>query len=390
MSAHFVSLTDVSAESTHWLWPGRIPLGAITILEGMPGCGKSFLVAELAARLTTGRPLPDCEAVVPPSAAILLQAEDSPETTRARVQSAGGDLSCVLIVEGAVGGEALRLPDGIGEIAACAQKHRAKLIVIDPVTAWFDRNLSGDRSAREMLKPLANLAQCENAAVLLVRHLTKSVASSPIYRGAGAISLIGAARSALLCTEDPLNGASKLLVQVKSNIGSIAPPIRFGIVEQNGQARIEWRGQSTATAETLGTDSGMDHAPVLREAVQTLFAILGDGPVRVGEVEKLARLAGISMRTLRRAKHLLGVTSRREGFGRGSVFYWHMSRENDLVNRLWEGEIDAISERLFHGEDSESARMSRSDDLQSDPSVKGQKRTKKRGTEEDPGTSSVT
>lgn len=390
MSAYFVSLTDVPAVSTQWLWPGRIPLGAITILEGMPGCGKSFLVAELAARLTTGSPLPDCVAVVPRSAAILLQAEDSPETTRARVQSAGGDLSRVLIVDGTGGGEALRLPAGIGEIAACAREHRAKLIVIDPVTAWFDRNLSGDRSAREMLKPLASLAQRENVAVLLVRHLTKSGASSPIYRGAGAISLIGAARSALLCTDDPLDGASKLLVQVKSNIGSIVPAIRFGIVEQNGQSVIEWRGRSGAAAEAVGVNSGLDQAPVLREAVQTLFAILGDGPLRVGEVEKLARLAGVSMRTLRWAKNILGITSRREGFGRGSIFYWNMPRENDIVNRLWDGEIDAISDRLFHGDNTESATIRRPDDRRSDPSVEGQKKSRKRGSEEDPGTSSVT
>lgn len=274
MSAYFVSLTDVPAVSTQWLWPDRVPLGSITILEGMLGCGKSFVVADLAARVTTGGTFPNCNAVESPSAAILLQAEDSPETTSTRVQSAGCDLSRVLIVEGAVGCEALRLPAEIGEVAAYARKHRARQIVIDPVTAWFDGNLSGDRSAREKLNPLANLAQRENAAVLLVRLLTKSGWSSPIYRGAGAITLIGAARSALLCTDDPLDRTSKLLVQVKSNIGSIASPIRFGIVEQNGQARIEWRGESTSAAEALGTDSGMDHAPVLREAVQTLFAIL--------------------------------------------------------------------------------------------------------------------
>ena len=36
-----VLLSEVEAETVEWLWPGRIPLGKITLIEGDPDNGKS-------------------------------------------------------------------------------------------------------------------------------------------------------------------------------------------------------------------------------------------------------------------------------------------------------------------------------------------------------------
>src|SRR5512135_1965741 len=52
-------LNEVTPEYVDWLWPGRIPLGSLTLLVGDPGVGKSLLVADLAARVSAGRPWPD-------------------------------------------------------------------------------------------------------------------------------------------------------------------------------------------------------------------------------------------------------------------------------------------------------------------------------------------
>jgi len=45
-----ISLAEVAPEQTRWLWPNRIALGAITLLEGDPGQGKSTVTYDLAAR----------------------------------------------------------------------------------------------------------------------------------------------------------------------------------------------------------------------------------------------------------------------------------------------------------------------------------------------------
>ncbi len=41
----FVTLSSVKALKVDWLWKPYIPFGMITILEGDPGLGKSFLLA---------------------------------------------------------------------------------------------------------------------------------------------------------------------------------------------------------------------------------------------------------------------------------------------------------------------------------------------------------
>ena len=46
-------------ESLAWLWPQRIPLGKITLLDGAPGCGTSLFTITLAACVNSGSPWPD-------------------------------------------------------------------------------------------------------------------------------------------------------------------------------------------------------------------------------------------------------------------------------------------------------------------------------------------
>ena len=70
-----VALSDVAPENVKWLWPGRIPYGKVTILEGDPGLGKSQVTLDLVARVTAGEALPTGESVVQGNV-LLLTAED--------------------------------------------------------------------------------------------------------------------------------------------------------------------------------------------------------------------------------------------------------------------------------------------------------------------------
>ena len=70
-----VRANEVPPEKIEWLWPGRLALGKISLLEGDPGLGKSTLTLEIAARLSTGRPLPGGR-ILPPTGSLFLSAED--------------------------------------------------------------------------------------------------------------------------------------------------------------------------------------------------------------------------------------------------------------------------------------------------------------------------
>src|SRR5690242_6575569 len=75
-----------------WLWPGRMALGKLAILDGDPGLGKSLVSLDLCARLSTGRPFPDGGCGPEVSGAIVLNGEDGEEDTiRPRLQALGAD-----------------------------------------------------------------------------------------------------------------------------------------------------------------------------------------------------------------------------------------------------------------------------------------------------------
>jgi hypothetical protein len=57
--ADFEFANEIEPQPLQWLWPNRIPLAKLTLLIGDPGIGKSLLVTDLAARVSTGAPWPD-------------------------------------------------------------------------------------------------------------------------------------------------------------------------------------------------------------------------------------------------------------------------------------------------------------------------------------------
>src|SRR5688572_28847980 len=90
--AEIVRLSDVEPEAVQWLWPGRIPLGKLSLLEGHPGIGKSHLTLDFAARVTIGRAFPGDDDAFDRANVVILTAEDGlGDTVRPRLQAAGGN-----------------------------------------------------------------------------------------------------------------------------------------------------------------------------------------------------------------------------------------------------------------------------------------------------------
>jgi hypothetical protein len=67
----------VTPEPIDWIWPGYLAAGKLTLIDGDPDQGKSLVTLDLAARLTTGRTLPDGQALPGPQSVVLLGGEDA-------------------------------------------------------------------------------------------------------------------------------------------------------------------------------------------------------------------------------------------------------------------------------------------------------------------------
>src|SRR5204862_6912560 len=95
----------------------------------------------------------------------------------------------------------------------------AVLVILYPLRAVLGHNIdsSRDQSVREVFTPLARLAERTGCAVLIIRHLTRGGAENPLYRGAGSIGIIAAARIGLIVAPDPSDQNKRILATTKNN-----------------------------------------------------------------------------------------------------------------------------------------------------------------------------
>lgn len=326
-------LSEVEPERVSWLWPGRIPLGKLTIIDGDPDNGKSALTTDIAARVSTGWGFPDgakCEA----GGVILMNAEDGlADTIRPRLDAAGADVSKVLalatIPEDDGGERLFSIPEDLAMLEMAVEYVEAACVVIDPLMAFLSEKVNAhkDSEIRRALAPLAALAERTGAAVVVVRHLNKATGGSALYRGGGSIGIIGAARSGLLVAPDPEDENRKVLAPMKGNLSKTAPSLTFGLTEAaNGSVRLEWGGESNLRATHLLAPQGTEEErSALDEAKDFLRDELKAGPMGAKQIHKGARDAGIADITLRRAKTVLGVRSEKEGDGSWS---WVLPKPN--------------------------------------------------------------
>ena len=90
-------LSDVPSKPLTWLWPGRIPLGHLTLLDAAPGCGLSLLALTLAASVSRGSPLPDGTPTQQGTVILLAPYDSASDTIKPRLEAAGGDPAHVLL-----------------------------------------------------------------------------------------------------------------------------------------------------------------------------------------------------------------------------------------------------------------------------------------------------
>ncbi len=304
-----------------WLWPNVIRRGAVTVLDGDPGVGKSLLTIDLAARVTRGGPWPDGSAGDPAPARVALFCGEDPrdDVVWPRLRAAGANVSLVSIGTPETG--ALSLTDQADEFDRLIDQIEPDLVVFDPVSLF----LSAGGDVRWALAVLVRLASRSGAALLLVRHLTKEWRGRALHRGWGSVGIIGMARTGLLAAPDPQDPTRFVLAATKSNLAATPQSLAYRIGSVDGQAVIEWLGPTATMAdEAARGPRKMTGLPGVAMAADWLVRALEAGERPVVEVLQAARAAGISDRTLDRAKAALRVRARLEFRADGRAWLWEL------------------------------------------------------------------
>ena len=259
-----------------------------------PQCQQGSLLLDIAARVSTGRGMPDRERGR--GGVLLLLGEDSVQkTVIQRLTAAGADLGQIAVLNRSV-----ILPRDLALVEETACQIRAKLILIDPIMAFLGADSNNDQKVRGALTPLREIAERTDISVVMVRHLNKRGGRHALYRGSGSIGLVAATRSALLVGRSPDDPDLRVLCQTKSNLGPLAPGLLFEPVSSpEGVVVVEWRGKCAYTPEDLlgPPQSGGGRQA---EAMAFLNNLLSTGPVEQRAVKVKSVEAGLAYRTVER------------------------------------------------------------------------------------------
>jgi hypothetical protein len=334
-----VPLATVRPASVRWVWEGRLPLGAVSLLVGDGGLGKSTLLLDVAARLSRGQ-LAGALSGTPVPVAIATAEDAIAEVVRPRAEVAGADLALVHVIAVRRGGtpDGLLLPADIGALQTAIHAARVRLLYVDPLVAHLPETVNAhrDQDVRRALAPLVRLAEHEDVAVVAVVHLNKSDSTQVITRICASVGFHNAARSVLLVGADPEDreGPTRVCMHAKCNLGPLAPALRFRLETRElvvGEqvittSGIAWCGTAAgiSSADLLGRPDA-EKESALADAVAWLREALADGLVEAGTLLDRAKAVGIAERTLRRARRRLGATTRKETFS--GQWVWALADE---------------------------------------------------------------
>lgn len=323
-------MANIPPQKIDWLWPGKIAHGKVTMLASDPGCGKSTVTTDLAARISTGSPWPLLfDGQAPKGGTLIVSDEDDPnDTIRPRLDAAGADVSRVHILElSDLGGGADRLDAAIGKIEDC------RLCVIDPISAYLGKiDSHKNAEVRGVLKQLAVIASKRRCAIVCVSHLSKSTKSAAIYRTIGSLAFVAAARSAWVIVKDRDDEKRRLILPIKNNIGpdNQGMAYRLNSWEKNDDvAVVNWErmpvmNNADDALNAWDPEQQSRRTERSRKAEGVIRAVLADGPVSLDNIaEAVHAKVGLSKRTTRRALEDMGAVSFKES-GDGGRWLWRL------------------------------------------------------------------
>lgn len=241
-----VPVSSVPPSGAEYVVPGIVQMGAINLIQGEPGCGKTSLLLAIAASIAGGRPIPGLPALVH-GPVLILSEEDNAGQVRIALEANGADLDMCHIVTRPAG-----LSISSAALAEIIADIKPVLTIMDPIQAYLgDININHADQLRPALAQLCSIARQNNCAVVMITHTGKNRADkSRIYQSLGSIDLPAAARCIVACTPTE-DGSGYILSPIKCSSGPLGPSIEYTI----GPDRVvNWGSVLGATPDPLDRD----------------------------------------------------------------------------------------------------------------------------------------
>ena len=322
-SLTLVNLDDVEPEVVEWLWYPYIPEGKLTMIEGDPGLGKSWLTMALASFISRGKALP-YQVNHESGPVLIMSAEDGlADTIKPRLLTLKANTKNIVAIPEPIS----FTENGAKAVDEAIKMVKPKLVIIDPLVAYLGGKIDLHKAneTREIMARLTRMAEENHVAIVLVRHLTKGGKEKAIYRGLGSIDLTAAVRSVLAIGRNPKDpDDGRVICHIKSNLAPLGKPISYTLDASDKQHPFEFGEEIDVDVNDVLAQNASGGKGSTEMAMEFLETILKDGPMVSNEVKREAEARGVSEKNLKKAKRLLKIVVIVDD----GVYKWALKTEN--------------------------------------------------------------
>ncbi|WP_103382520.1 AAA family ATPase [Pseudonocardia dioxanivorans] len=326
-----VRASSVKPRRQKWLWTDRVPTGALCLLGGREGSGKSTVGVDLAARVTRGEVEGEYHGT--PRSVIYVATEDAWELTLVpRLIAAGADMDMVLFVEATQDGETenVHLPTDNAEMTELIKSEDVGLVVLDPILSALDPDVDADRrrQLRRALEPINHMAEDGDCAILGIVHFNKRQDSGGDIGVmiSGLLEWSQVCRATMGLIKHPEEPDQFVLSNGKNNL---APPdtpslqgrtVEHWVDTEEGATRtskVEWLGESALSVSDILSPPKSDKPSSAIDRWLTDLLTQSERGLPATEVYRLGEenRPKFSERSLQRAlKRVGGTADRPDGF----------------------------------------------------------------------------
>lgn len=332
------TLNDIEARDVDWIWYPYLARGEVTIIEGDPGVGKSWITQAISKAICDG----DRLISIGPMRRVMgkvvyFDIENQAETvTKARMEDMGLKNQHNFYAEDTF--FTIDDEDTLDDVYEALEEVKPTLIVFDTINTYIGgADVFRSNEVAQAMATFVDMARKFNCAVVVIRHLTKGGKEKSIYRGQGSMTFTGSARivigvGELENEEDPDDKGMRGIGVVKINIAKRPPVLSYRLKElpptlkRRERTTVEWgEFQERRTVDDLfaGPEKKKDDgAPKIDVAKELIEQTLEDGPRAVKDLLKQAEKRGITERMLYRAADELKIIKRQTGFGKTRSATW--------------------------------------------------------------------
>ena len=305
-----VGADEVQPEKVVWLWEDRIALGFISLFAGRTGVGKSFVLCDVAARLSTGREFPDGSSARPIQGTLFISEDPYQYVLVPRLMELDADRSKIGFMKWeAMASYSLSNIDLLQR--AWEERGKPELIVIDPPANFLGgKDEHKNSEVRSVLMKIVSWLDGKPVAMALITHYNKGGAQKvldALDRIMGSVAWASSARVACGFVADPNDQSQCIFGGIKNNLGKKAVPLSYKIEATPSLAKVTWLGKSDTSLDDAMSQTGAKKVNAAKFFVERFREKL---EWESQELIDVAKKSGISRNTCFDTKDALDIQGR--------------------------------------------------------------------------------